>query len=248
MSKSKVLRPFRYSGNKARHLGYIQLPSATRLVEVCLGSGSVSVNLGSDYECIGSDVDERVVKLWHWLQSVTEDELRDLNGRFQSLKTHAHKPDIRNYKWNNEGEMLYVKLNTCGAYVGQWSSWSVYPQHRLPIKKTIAALPRMKEITVLHRSFMDYDYRPGDVVFFDPEYVGTSANYSKKAREKTPRMIRDFLDKNKHTPIVFTYGTDAPVLFPELNWQVGMERKVPRLRGGGTLDRTEYVCYINIGG
>lgn len=242
-----MLRPYRYSGNKARHLNYINIPSGfTTLREVCFGSGSVSVNLGENMRCVGYDVDDRVVKLWSWLQTQTQDSLLDLNGRYISTIKPLNKPDIRLIPDLTEGQRLYIKLNVCGVYTGQWSSWAVYTQHNLPIEKTIKALPRIKQVEVRALSCLDYEYKAGDIIFFDPEYVGTSANYSKKARRRSTTLISSFLDKNKGNPIIFTYGNDAKEAYPSLPWRVGMERRVPRIRTGGTVARTEHICYLNL--
>ena len=47
------------------------------------------------------------------------------------------------------------------------------------------------------------------------------------------------------SPIVFTYGTNAREVFPEYDWQLIKTIKVPNLRKGGTVDRHEYVSYLN---
>ena len=242
-----VLRPYRYSGNKARHLSYIKIPPGfKRLREVCFGSGSVSVNLGAHLECVGSDIDQRVVDLWNWLALQTEDSLNQLNQKYKKDIQLLTKPDIRTIPNLTAGERLYIKLNVCGVYTGQWSSWAVYTQHNLPIAKTIKALPRIKKIKVSKLSCLDYLYQDGDLIFFDPEYVGTSANYSKKAKQRSTALIESFLEINKHNPVIFTYGNDAKERFPHLNWEVGMKRKVPKIRTGGTLDRVEHIAYLNL--
>lgn len=86
-------------------------------------------------------------------------------------------------------------------------------------------------------------------MFIDPPYVKTSANYiSQKNRnieldyrpEDTVELIGSL-----RSPIIFTYGTSAPETFPGYNWEVVKTVKVPNTRRGGTVERTEYVSYIN---
>ena len=47
-------------------------------------------------------------------------------------------------------------------------------------------------------------------------------------------------------PIIFTYGDGANEIFPNYVWHPIVTRKVPNIRRGGTVDRTEWVTYINL--
>ena len=58
-----------------------------------------------------------------------------------------------------------------------------------------------------------------------------------------PTLV-DWISKVK-CPILFTYGSNAKTIFPQFDWQVAVERKVPILRGGGTRIRIEHYAKIN---
>jgi hypothetical protein len=51
--------------------------------------------------------------------------------------------------------------------------------------------------------------------------------------------------ENTNNPIIFTYGDGAKDIFPNYTWEVAAIKKVPNLRKGGVVERTDYVSYIN---
>jgi site-specific DNA-adenine methylase len=239
---------FRYSGNKERILKKLdpKLPAYKRAVEPYVGGGSFL--LSQSMPGIGYDSNKNICDLWAWLKSTTPKELIDLERYISGIKD---KCDIRNLELT-PGAQLYVRVNMSGIYVGQLSSWILYPQHSLPVEKTIKLLPKIKDIDIIHGNCHSlYKEQDGDFVFIDPPYKNTFANYKENAKkgieeEYHPDQTREMISRIK-SPIIFTYGTDAPIIFPEFNWKVVMTKKVPMIhsKSGGTKIRTEHVAFIN---
>ena len=233
----------RYSGNKARMLPHYRRPppGTLRVVEPYLGSGAYVLNSG--LPGLGFDTDSRVVALWRWFHTVGSEEIQSLEDILARARATTTKPDIRDLPIS-EGARLYLKLNVCSAMVGQWSSWKAYPQHRLPIKKTMAALSAARQIEVCHADASSYieQQRAGDMAFLDPPYLGTHANYASDRgyHEKTLRLLERLT-----VPVLLTYGDGAPDIFSGLPWTAVKTRGVPNLRKGGTTNRTEYAAYLN---
>ena len=250
MPKPKIPCLFRYSGSKRNLIPLMRLPASyKRLVEPYLGSGCYA--LQSQGPALGFDVNSNIVDLWNWLKNdATPERLRELQKLLEEAvdKDPNRKPDVRNMGLSH-GEMTYVRINVTGVYVGQLSSWKVYPQHSLPIDQTISLLPRLKDIDVRNEDAEKYIEQEGDLVFIDPPYTLTRANYKQDGKngiEETynPSATVDLISRLT-SPIIFTYGTNAKEVFPEYEWEVLKQKKVPRIRGGGTVDRTEHVCYLN---
>lgn len=236
---------FCYCGNKGRLLDLYRAPptNTKRIVELYLGSGAFALN--HDLPALGIDQDARVVGLWHWLQQTTPAELLALDRLVSEARLLEPKLDIRTLPIS-EGARLYLKINLCGLVVGQWSSWSLYPQHKLPLDRTLKALGQAKQTEVLWGDAAQYvvsHQHPGDLVFIDPPYVGTSANYLSEKGYK-PSDTLDWLSKITN-PVIFAYGDGAPDVFPGLPWEKVKERSVPNFRNGGVVKRMEYVCYLN---
>lgn len=235
---------FKYSGNKNRMLSLYRPPPAgvTRVVEPYLGSGAYVLNQ-PHLRGLGFDLNPYVVDLWTWLQSTDADTLRALDRKLKDAKQKTLKPDIREMGLER-GEMLYLKVNVCGLVVGQWSSWGVYPQHHLPLDRTIASLSDARRVEVRLASATQYEPQQGDMLFVDPPYVNTSGNYLNEGGYN-PQNTLDLLDRCKGMPVVFTYGDGAPDVFPGLPWEVVSVRQVPNFRRGGVVTRKEYVAYLN---
>lgn len=247
---AKIPYLFKYSGSKRSILPYIRpLPSHKRIVEGYLGSGCFAVlNQGP---AIGYEVNDDVIQMWKWLQSVTPQRLHDLETiRREAIEKHPnHKPDVRSLGLER-GEETYVRINTSGVYCGQLSSWILYPQWKLPVKETSSLLDRVKEIEIVHGKVQElYTEQDGDLVFLDPPYRNTHANYKQQAKigieeGYQPQQTIDLIAKIK-SPIILTYGTDAKEVFPNYEWTVVLKKKVPNIRRGGTVERTEHAAYIN---
>ncbi len=242
---------FRYSGSKWKVIAKFNknVPSHKRVVEAYLGSGAFI--LSQSTPGIGIDANPNIVDLWTWLKSTTPDRIRELDKIRQEAvdKDPNNKPDVRSLGLC-KGEELYMRVNVTGVYVGQLSSWKIYPKWKLPVEKTIEQLPRLKDIEIkLGKAHLDYVEQDGDLVFLDPPYAGTKANYkidAKKGIEEAykPQDTIDLISKLS-CPIILTYGTDAKTVFPQYQWEEVLRKKVPLIRKGGTIERIEHVSYIN---
>lgn len=244
-----ILSAFRYSGNKGRMLKhYKKYPGRVdRVVEPYAGSMAFSVNFDLDVPCIGYEMNERICALWGWLINADEDYLRRW-GAWVSEHVEGQKIDVRKLELPL-GQQTYLQLSICSVMVGQLSSWTVYPQHSVPLEKTIKCLDRVHSRITVHRGDAnDYQPQSHDLLFIDPPYVGTYANYvSSKGKvdaEYDPEDTMVLIDSTNN-PIILTYGDSAPQVFPSYDWEVATVRKVPNIRRGGTVERTEYVAYIN---
>jgi len=241
---------FRYSGSKWKVIEKLKaLPSHKRIVEGYLGSGAFL--LSNTAPGLGIDLNPNIIDMWNWLKTITPQRLEEL----EKLRAEAvaaapdNKPDVRTLGLS-AGEQLYMRVNVTGVYVGQLSSWKIYPKWRLPVEKTSAELDRLKNIdVVLGKAHVDYVEQDGDLVFLDPPYAGTKANYKidgKKGIEEVynPQDTIDLISRLS-CPVILTYGTDAKATFPQYEWQEVLRKKVPLIRKGGTIERIEHVAYIN---
>lgn len=244
MSSSSPLRLFRYSGNKSKLLSlYRPLPSGvTRIVEPYLGSGAYGLN--SDLPLLGYELNPELVGMWHWLQRVGERELRDLDRLVEDRKKLESKPDVRDMGLES-GALTYVRVNVCSVVVGQLSSWKVYPQHRLPVDETIRCLGRLREVEVVHGRGEDHVPRDGDGLFIDPPYLGTIGNYGEGMEDgyRASDTV-GLVERSMGYPCMVTYGTNCREVFPMWHWEKVKDVRVPNLRKGGTVDRSEWVAYL----
>jgi site-specific DNA-adenine methylase len=244
-----TLRLFRYSGNKAKLLSlYRPMPTgAKRIVEPYLGSGAFLLN--SNLPAIGYEINKELVAMWHWLQKTTAKDLQDLNSLVEDHKKKQIKPDVRDMKLDL-GPQTYVRVNACSVVVGQLSSWKVYPQNSLPIEETIRCLPRLKDVQVIHANGETHKCEDGDFLFVDPPYIGTVGNYVEKGGKKIEKSYDPSgtinLLNSCSTPAMLTYGTNASTIFPMFEWELVKKVKVPNMRKGGTVDRSEFVSYIRM--
>lgn len=243
-----TMKLFRYSGNKVRLIKHYRKPpdNIKRVVEPYLGSGAYM--LSCNFPGLGIEINEDIISMWKWLQIVTPQELMDLHALVENKKSTEHKPDARNLGLDI-GPLTYVRINTTGVITGQLTAWKIYPQYSLPIESTIRCLDRIKGIDVIHGEASSYRHKEGDLLFIDPPYVGTIAGYQEKGghnHEKRfdPLSVIEVIDSTNN-PIIFTYGEGAPDIFPQYKWEIVTTIKVPNLRKGGTVDRTEWVSYIN---
>ncbi len=249
---------FRYSGNKEKLLKFYRKPptQTKRIVELFLGSGAFSIE-HSNIPAIGFEIHPNLCEMWEFLRQANKEQLEELREKVekfskeQLLIDSTKKPNVKLMNLP-KGEETYVRINCTSVYTGQLSSWSLYPQHKLPIDKTLAAIPRIQQIEVVNKSFETYQEKEGDLVFCDPPYVGTIGNYGKHnpggSTEKNfdPNKVRDFLKTLKNNvPVIFTYGTSCEKVFPDFKWEKVLEKKVPNIRCGGTVNRTENVSYLN---
>jgi site-specific DNA-adenine methylase len=236
---------FRYSGNKSTYTNLYRTPppGVTRIVEPFLGSGAYSLSRGMP--ALGFDLDERVITLWKWLQSLTSDQFRAwavaMDLRLQLAKTQGIV-DIRDLHLDR-GPELYLSVNICSAFVGSFSR-RIYNQHSLPTGNTFQCYPNLYQVQVKNYSAAKYIYEAGDLIFLDPPYLGTRGGY--KGEEMSAAimaLVRNLIQLP--APIIFTYGDGAPELFPDLKWETLGIRRPPNITHGGIMVRTEHVAYIN---
>jgi len=243
---SSPLRLFRYSGNKSRLLGLYRPvpPRVTRIVEPYLGSGAYGLNSG--LPLLGYEIDPELVGMWRWLQGVDEKGLRDLDRLVEDRKKLETKPDVRDMGLES-GALTYVRVNVCSVVVGQLSSWKVYPQHRLPIEETIRCLGRLRDVSVVLGRGEDHVPADGDGMFVDPPYIGTVGNYGDGVEDgyraaDTIGLIDRAVAAD--VPCMVTYGTNCREVFPSWSWEKVKDVRVPNMRKGGTVDRSEWVAYL----
>jgi site-specific DNA-adenine methylase len=245
-----MLKLFRYSGGKSKLANLYKLPdkSFNRIVEPYLGSGAFSLSYANSKNVLGYEINEDLYDMWCWLKKTTKEELVDLYQFVEDLKKQHEKPDLKQVSLEN-GPLTYLRVNVCSVMTGQLSSWKIYPQHRLPIQNTIQCLPLLKNFEVVLGSGEEFKNNEDDLVFIDPPYLNTVGNYksvnNKKLEKNYDAENTIKLIDNLTCPIIFTYGSNAKEVFPQYNWEVVKQMKVPNIRCGGTVDRYEYVSYIN---
>lgn len=241
------MKLFRYSGNKTKLIKNYKMPPKgfSRIVEPYFGSGSFSIN--NPHKAIGYEINNDLYQMLMWLKTVDRQDLEALKNIVDINKSKNEKLDIRTLDIS-KGAEIYLKINVCSAVVGQLSSWKIYPQHNLPIEETLKAIPRLREIDIYNTNGENHLEQDGDLLFIDPPYINTQANYLSKNKDYTeiynPENTKQFI-KNLNCPVIFTYGTNAQEIFPEFDWQLVKEIKVPNIKNGGTISRYEHVSYIN---
>lgn len=239
---------FRYSGNKTRMIKYLPAPPEGTKIIIEPFSGSLAYSLHYRPELVfGAEASNELRELWRWLiKDATEEDVRAI----EKLKA-LDKVDVRTLNLPLAQETL-LRLQTSGAYVGQLSSWILYPQHSLVLDKLVAALPYIKKsISPLYEDYTEatlekVSRHPNALAVVDPPYLETSGNYSRKGKDHNHMVAEDVTAfiKRLACPVLLTYGNKAAETFPEFNWQVACVRKVPILRGGGTRERTEHFAKI----
>lgn len=242
----------RYSGSKRRILKHLPAPPLDRtlLIEPFAGSLAYSIHYQRP-TIVAAEANPLVRELWNWLQSsaVTAD-IQKLEG----LKP-VDKVDARDWARRhglNEPQTTLLRLQISGAYVGQLSSWILYPQHSLGMEAFKENLSYVKRaLRPVRDDFRHPDIQaaarePGAFAFVDPPYLDTSANYKSAGKDHgglDPKAVEDFV-LGLPCPVLMTYGDGAQETFPRLAWTKAVTRKVPILRGGGTRERTEWYARI----
>lgn len=242
---------FRYSGNKGRMVRVLPPPppGTKRLVEPFLGSGAYSLSWMSQDQnltALGIDADPRVILLWKFLQSTTPEFLQELHDWWEENKKESPVPRVEDVRaLFGEGASLYFKINVCGVYTGQWSASQGYPQFSLPTPKTLDALALVNRMEVMGGDWRGAKelLRPGDAVLLDPPYLGTRGNYLQETSFDPAGIAEEV--SSWEVPVLITYGTGAPEIFPGLPWELVQIRKVPNIRRGGTVPREEWISRIN---
>jgi len=124
-NKDKPLKLFRYSGNKTK-FPKIDLPDGTkRLVEPFCGS--MGFSLQYDMPALGMDISSEIIDLLKWLKTVDEKSLDNLRIY------EGNRIDVRKVPELTKEERSYLRINIASVCVGQLSSYTIYPQHKLPV-------------------------------------------------------------------------------------------------------------------
>jgi site-specific DNA-adenine methylase len=235
---NSIERPFHYSGNKKAVLKKCEFdtPECKRIVEPFMGAACFSISSGKEW--LGIDLNPDVVLMMEWLKTVDESrlwELKEYEGKRVSVKDLPI----------SDVEKTYMRINISGAYVGQLNSWIIYTQHKLPVNDTIKCLPGIRRGSFYCGDAFSYKPQDGDLVFIDPPYINTQAGYKSKGKQYgyvNPSMITEFI-KELGVPWIFTYGQGAKEIFPDFDWKEVYTRRVPNIRMGGTVERTEHICF-----
>lgn len=244
---------FRYSGSKKRLIKYLPPPPTNThtIIEPFAGSAAYGMHYRPK-NLLLCEANTDVAALWEWLiKDATPEYLRGLQALLLRKKEEGQKFNLADLRLPKGPETL-ARLTTSGVYVGQLSSWVFYPQHKANFEPLIATLPYIKaSVRVIANdfSYMAIEDRDGVMYFIDPPYLGTSANYIDKTCkidvEKTDlRLTLTGMVKKMSQPVLFTYGDGAQDVFPKFDWKLAVQRKVPKIRTGGTKIRNEYYARI----
>ncbi len=246
---------FRYSGSKKRQLKYLPPPpdGTHCIIEPFAGSAAYGLHY-MPRRLLLMEKNEDVAALWNWLiREASDHDVEELELFLCAKRKLGEKVDIRTFNLTKPQETL-ARLTSSGVYVGQLSSWIFYPQHSIDFSAIRGLLGYIKEsVEVVGFDFgtmTAYYSQPGVMLFLDPPYFGTAANYQDKTAKKNLDKIdlRDRLTaalSENDLPTIFTYGEGAPEVYPTLNWTLACERKVPRIRTGGCVIRKEWVSLSN---
>jgi len=242
--------PFRYSGSKDELLGFLRNPpiGSNRIVEPFAGSARYGVYHQPDSLYL-YEANTHMYELWKWLTTeATSEDLLELQSKRPIITR-----DVRELELPKAQETL-MRLTCSGVYVGQLSSWVMYPQHRVDFSDIISVIHWLRDSVELcgndFRQSAQHDSEDDVMYFIDPPYLGTTGCYIDKDekvnhdKELTIEEIANFISSLK-SPTIFTYGSDAPESFPMFEWHKLIEKSVPKIVSGGSRVRTEWVSYIN---
>ena len=222
----------RYSGSKNRLLKYLpDVPADTkRLVE--LYGGSLAWSLNQTLPFLAYEINPKMISMYEWLLTLSPAEI-------MALPEPNVKTDIRDFGWC-EGQNTYYQLNGCSVILGQLSSWTYYPKNKLPKQNTIDALSRLKEGVIVAGDCHQYEYQEGDFVFIDPPYINTKANYIGGEETYQPSQTVGVIDRLPKGRWMMTYSS-VPSEFAKYEHKILCKVKVPNIRKGGTVERSEYL-------
>lgn len=233
---------FRYSGSKSRLLKFLPSPPVTVVAEPFAGSLAYSMGWRPS-RILAAEANPLVRDLWEWLRTeATVSRLQELE-----LSKPVTKVDLRSLGFREE-ETTLLRLMISGVYTGQLSSYIAYPQHRLDLQKLREALPYIQaSLKPVMEDYQELVCGPDTLLFVDPPYLGTSANYvgrKQKYGDINPGALQEYV-LQAGGPVLITYGDGAQETFPQLSWKKATTRKVPRIRGGGVVERTEWYATLN---
>lgn len=230
LKKDKKLKLFRYSGNKT-NFPTIDLSGIERIVEPF--AGSMGFSLQYNLPALGIDKSSELINLLNWLKSATDSDLEKLRHY------EGSKVNIKTIKELSNEEKTYLRINIASAVVGQLSSWTIYPQHKLPIESTQLAIGKIRNWKFKNDDYVNYVSKKGDLLFIDPPYLGTSGNYNENSLN-----MKDFLnwEESLTVPHIITYS--EPIEEIDSDWYCWLTKKVPNIRQGGSKIRKDYYTYI----
>lgn len=242
--------PFRYSGSKDILLDVLRSPpiGVREIVEPFAGSARYGIHYKPEKLHL-YEVNTHVYELWNWLvTSATPQDLLDLEENRPWITKSVKELNL------DKARETLMRLTCSGIYVGQLSSWVMYPQHTIDFSEIRDLLPWIQSHVNLcgndFRQSIEHNGKDGIAYFIDPPYLGTTACYIDKSsgvdhdKVLTATEIAEFVCALS-SPVIFTYGTDAPQTFPQFNWHRLKQKSVPRISSGGSSVRTEWVAYIN---
>jgi len=252
-----VLKAFKYSGSKTRYLTCYKRPPryVRRVVEPYLGSGAFVLNamntLGVDG--IGYEVSSEIVSLWRWLQLSRPQDIYDLDRLVVDTYRRKGRFDVRDLDIH-QGALTYLRLHVCAIPRGLLRGYLLMPNLKLPVATTIASLPIVRRLKVVHASGHSHLEDGRDFWFIDPPYVINTdrtsvtdaiktSGYSDDALAYQPAQTQRLLERIARSGIM-TYGSRAKRVFPSLAWRPVDVRGV----GGNnhqTSYRVEHVAYLN---
>lgn len=206
-----------------------------------------------------TDSSRHLINCWNFVASATRNRIMELNDLVVA-NNNGKCTDLSDVV--TDEELSFIKLTCCGVYRGQFVSTKItncersggLGEDRILTAKRLLELEKVRvwniDCETLVERHLDKALKYYDKVllFVDPPYVGTLANYDKHGyMEGTQQSLRKLLIKAKKLkiPTVITYG-DTDLFKNDLNWKEIAMRKVPRIRCGGTLVRYDYYATLNI--
>jgi site-specific DNA-adenine methylase len=246
------MKIFRYIGSKIRLLDYLSPPpkGTKRIVELFAGSMCYGIKYCDLYKVLGIELSERIYNIYDWLLNKPDLD-KTLNEFNKYGKEHF---DIRECEEFTDVEKDYIRLNCGSVFVGNVNKNVIYTSEK-PLSPCVAQTKKILEVAkgieVLHGSCFDLytpeDVKEGDLIFIDPPYETSTELYGIK--ESYTEMLKQYINSLVKTgaPIIFTYGTDAPKLFPEYEWEYVKQEQVTVIskRLNNKVKRDEWVCYFN---
>jgi len=221
------------------------------VIEPFAGSAAISIASGLPY--LLAEADPGIRDLFNTGRSTSLAEWRRQVEEIRSFVRSVSGPTNVQIKSElaalSPWQSFIVRVQACGMYVGAANSTLFYPQFASALAKRLDLLSDAESHAALQRCVDCYEsyaqltlFDTEDQTFVvDPPYLGTNGGYA--GSDISVEKMREFLSRKQVSPVMVTYGDGAQTTFPDLNWEVVAERKVPRVHASGTITRTEYVAY-----
>jgi 16S rRNA G966 N2-methylase RsmD len=249
---------FPYFGSKARPkmlAGILPFIQGDLLVEPFAGSAAVSIAWSNETgkPWIGYEINPLVCDVWWWLKEQTEasmsalrldaarvvESARQKSGSFKPTcggPPHPNTPPLASEITSDKPAQIWL-----GA-VSSLVKGQIQENSRIvrepDVSSVIRALPAIRRGNVLNTSGLNAVEQDSKrtTFFVDPPYHGTST-YNGVGTDQG--IVRSLLDRIQGGTIVLTYGEGARERWPELEWEILIEKGVggPKLAGGGKVRR-----------